>query len=180
MCVSYDSISSQRKQNCMKWMNESINQWINQPIKQSMNPRVIAVFIFFSILNLQYSTVQYSTVQYSTVRDSISIPFFHFSVFHFHYFLFFILIIFSFLIFPFFFAGSLLTYLYPDHNGTRQVFAVDLPSTKGSTGGLGVNHTADPAEFGSLGKFSFPNYSTSVFYSSIYFNIGLIFDLFNL
>ena len=45
-----------------------------------------------------------------------------------------------------------MTYLYPDHNGTRQVFAVDLPSTKGSTGGSGINYTADPAEFGSLGK----------------------------
>ena len=58
---------------------------------------------------------------------------------------------FAFLFFTFHYLGSLLTYLYPDHNGTRQVFAVDLPSTKGSTVGSGVNYTVDPAEYGSLG-----------------------------
>lgn len=112
---------------------------------------------------------------YGAIRHSIRIPllhfyFFHFryfSIFHFHFHYHFTPCNFIFWFFWFSFSGSLLTYLYPDHNGTRQVFAVDLPSTKGSTGGSGINYTADPAEFGSLGKFSIPNYSTSISYSSI-------------
>ena len=69
-----------------------------------------------------------------------------------------------------------MTYLYPDHNGTRQVFAVDLPSTKGSTGGCGIYYTADPAEFGSLGKFLII-LLLFLIYKSIFINIDFIFDI---